>query len=55
LLFKNIFIFCAMASSKRAPDGKGEPSHKCTDINLEMRIRMVLEYAVGQSLSAVAR
>jgi hypothetical protein len=43
-----------MASSKRKPDGKGEPSYKCTAINLEMRIRMVHEYEGGQSLSAVA-
>jgi hypothetical protein len=39
-----------MAGGKRVPEGKGEPSYKCTASHLEMKIRTICKYEGGQSL-----
>jgi hypothetical protein len=43
-----------MAGGKQAPEGKSEPFHKRTAIDLEIKIRMIHKYEGGQSLSALA-
>jgi hypothetical protein len=47
-LLNNIFIFCAMAGGKRAPEGRGEPSCILTVIDLELKIKMIRKYEGGQ-------
>lgn len=47
LLVKTIIIFCAMAHGKCSPEENHEPSHKCTAIGSEMRIRMTRKYVGG--------
>jgi hypothetical protein len=43
-----------MVGGKLAPEGKCEPSDKCTAADLEMKVRMICKYEGDQSLSAVA-
>jgi hypothetical protein len=38
-----------MAGGKSAPEGKSEPSSKCTAIDLVMKIRMIHRYEGGQN------
>jgi hypothetical protein len=46
-LLKNIFVFWAMARGEHASEGKREPSHKCTAIDSEMKIRVIHKYKGG--------
>jgi hypothetical protein len=43
-----------MVGGKCAPEGKSKPSHKCTAIDLELKITMICKYGSGQSLSVIA-
>jgi hypothetical protein len=43
-LLQNIFIFRTMTAGKSAPERKSEPSHKCTAIDLEMKMRLIHKY-----------
>jgi hypothetical protein len=42
-----------MAGGKCAPGRKGEPSHKCTSVDLEVKVRMVYKCESGKRISAV--
>jgi hypothetical protein len=43
-----------MAGVKLAPRRKSRATHKCTAIDLEIKIRMIHKYVGEQSLSAIA-
>jgi hypothetical protein len=49
------FSCCTMAGGKRALEGKSDPSHTCTVINLETNIRIIHKCEGGESSSAIAR
>jgi hypothetical protein len=42
-----------MSGGKHTLERKGKTSHKCTAINLEMKIRMIRNYEGGKSSFAV--
>jgi hypothetical protein len=54
MVFAVILIFCTVAGCKCAREGNRKPSHKCTAIDLELKLRMIRKYEGGQSLSAIA-